>query len=72
MKVSIDILCKYFSFLVYHQNVQHLNETFDTLIDTDSFETLSDSFSFVDRQTDKSKDQAMRFFQKHVLYRETE
>ena len=33
MKVNIDTSSKYFSFLVYHTNVQHLHETLDTLIE---------------------------------------
>ena len=33
MKVNIDILCKYFSFLTYQRSVQLLYETLDILIE---------------------------------------
>lgn len=59
MEVNTDILCIYFSFLVYQRNVQLLYEKLRTLIE--AFTVLqSDSLSFVDKLTDKSKDQAPR------------
>ena len=55
-KVNIDILCKYFSFLAYQRSVQLLYETLDKLIEALTAFTIRQSFSFVDRQTDKFKD----------------
>ena len=57
MKVNTDILCIYVSFLVYQRNVQLLYEKLETLIEALTV-LQSDSLSFVDKQTDKSKDQA--------------
>ena len=58
VKVNIDILCQYFSFLAYQRivqliwNVRHINISFDSF--------YGHSLSFIDRQTGKSKDQASR------------
>ena len=54
VKVNIDISCKYYSVLAYL--VQLLYETLDTLIEALQL-SQSDSLSFADRQTEKSKDQ---------------
>ena len=66
MKVNIDISCKCFSLLVYQRSVQLLHETLDTLIKALTAFTVR-QFSFVGRQTDKSKDQAPK--QHHYLGR---
>ena len=56
MKVNIDISCKYFPVLAYQISAQLSCEMLDilTAFNIDSFY----SRSFVDRQTDKSQDQA--------------
>ena len=57
MKVNIDISCKYFSSLAYQRSVQFLYEALDTLIEALTAFTVR-RLSFVDKQTDKSNDQA--------------
>ena len=58
-KVNIDILCKQFPILAYKKVKRLLYETLDTLIETlTAFK--SDRLSFVERQTDKSKDQKLK------------
>ena len=60
VKVSnLHISCNYFPFLVCQRGVQLLYETLDTLIENSAV-LQSDSFGFVDRQTYKSKDQALK------------
>ena len=54
LEANMDTSRKYFSFLAYQRSVQLLYETLDTLIE--ALTAQSDSLSFVDRQTDKSKD----------------
>ena len=49
---------KHFSFLAYQRCVQLLYETLDTLIE--ALTAFTANLSFVDRQTDKSKDQASK------------
>ena len=57
MKGNIDNSCKYLSFIACQRSVKLLQETIDTLIKAlTAFK--SGSFNFVDKQTDKSKDQA--------------
>ena len=58
MKVSIDIFGKYFSFIAYQRSVQLLYETLGTLIK--ALAPFTVSLSFADKQTDKSKDQALK------------
>ena len=60
MKVTnLHISCNYFPFLVCQRGVQLLYKTLDTLIENSAV-LQSDSFGFVDRQTYKSKDQALK------------
>ena len=63
MKVNIDISCNYFHFLAYQGSVQLTYETLDTLIE--ALIAFTDSLTFVDRQTEKSKDQTLK--QYHYL-----
>ena len=65
VKVNIDVSCKYFSFLAYQISVKLLYETLDILIEALQL-LLSDSLSFVDRLTDKSKHQTL----KHIIFQE--
>ena len=63
MRVNTDILCNYFPLLAYQRSVQLTYETLDTLIE--ALTAFTDSLTFVDRQTEKSKDQTLK--QYHYL-----
>lgn len=63
MRVNTEILCNYFPLLAYQGSVQLTYETLDTLIE--ALTAFTDSLTFVDRQTEKSKDQTLK--QYHYL-----
>ena len=76
MKLNIDILWKYFTFLAYQRSVQLLYELLDTFIEALTAFTIRQSW-FSRKQTDKSKDQALKqhYFSRigplFLLYSET-